>query len=111
LQSTWTIEYHECHLGEPLLNRKGQHANQYLKKCSSALVGVILLLCFGSEATWRMRILPHFSMRETQPDFLCRHESVVALKYSAPLATVAYAGCMTACTGIVLTGVHSIYEE
>jgi hypothetical protein len=51
----------------------------------------------------------HTSMRETQPNFLCRHESVVALKYSAPLATVAYAESMTACTGTVLTGVHCLY--
>jgi hypothetical protein len=47
-------------------------------------------------------------MRETQPNY--RHESVVALNCSAPLATVAHAESMTACTGIVLTGMYSIYQ-
>jgi hypothetical protein len=73
----------------------------------NALIKMVWPRWLRSDLTPEAREHCHTSMRETQPNY--RHESVVALKYSAPLATVAYAESMTACTGIVLTGVHCLY--
>jgi hypothetical protein len=73
----------------------------------NALIKMVRPRWLRSYLTPEAREYCHTSMRETQPNY--RHESVVALKYSAPLATVAYAESMTACTGIVLTGVHCLY--